>query len=226
MMAEKVDHKSVWRKLLAGQDGPSPSAASVGPQLGYDLASLPEADVYQHDPRLSYDIEPLFNLPPTSKIQGGTAAVQGGSTAQTAAQPRGEVKAPFDGVVMRGMTGWQNPNAHHGKGSGMGWRTWLLLNDGSRVGYGHMEPSSTLPDGTQVKAGDVIGRYGDPTNGRSTGPHVHVQAYDKFGRLIKPPTADPFGGGGKRGRQFREQDAMHRGPQYKDGHQGDDWIQE
>lgn len=223
-MADRVDHKSVWRKLLAEQDGVSSHAASRSFRLPYDLAGLPEADVYEHDPRLSYDLEPLFDFAPTYRARG--AAAIGDANVQTAPRPRGEVKAPFDGVIMRSMTGWQNPNAHHGKGSGMGWRTWLLLKDGSRVGYGHMEPSSTLPDGTEVKAGDIIGRYGNPTNGRSTGPHVHVQAYDKYGRLVAPPAVDPFGGGGKRGRQFREKDAMHRGSQYKDGHQGDDWVQE
>ncbi|WP_139114780.1 M23 family metallopeptidase [Rhizorhabdus dicambivorans] len=198
---------------------PQPRATpSPAPKLDYHVGALPDfGSVTQPPPRLPYDFDLEDPLAGPGGYQVDDIVVNGRR------HQRGTAYSSSDGIVMRGMTGWQNPNDHN---RGLGWRTWIERPDGSRIGYGHLDPSSTLPEGTQVRRGDAIGRYGDSTNGRSTGPHVHVQAFDRNGRLIAPPEDDPFGGRGRRLRRFRERDAMHRGARYPNGHQGDDWIEE
>jgi murein DD-endopeptidase MepM/ murein hydrolase activator NlpD len=69
--------------------------------------------------------------------------------------------------------GWQNPRNHH---AGLGWRVSIMSDDGqSYRQYGHMDPHTTPAVSTHVNAGDYIGDYANPTNGSSTGPHVHVE---------------------------------------------------
>ena len=56
------------------------------------------------------------------------------------------------GVVS--AAGWQKPNNH---GAGMGWRVYVTEPDGSRIGYGHMDPSSTPSVGMQIQPGGLLG---------------------------------------------------------------------
>lgn len=196
---------------------------NAGTKLDYNIGALPDfGGVTQPPPRLPYDLDLYEPLAGPGDDRVDDIVVNG----RRGLRQRGTAGAYCDGVVMPGMTGWQNPEIHHGRGAGMGWRTWIRCSDGSRIGYGHLDPSSTLPQGTRVQQGDSIGRYGDPTNGRSTNPHLHVQAFDRNDRLVQPPGDDPFGGRGRRLRRFGERDAMHRGVRYPNGHEGDDWIEE
>lgn len=229
-MAEKPKYRSVWQKMLQEEAAQTAAVSPDSPRLDYDLADLADRTVAPSvNPQLDYRLEGLLDTAPlgmdhddpTDDIVVVGRCQSGHPTSR--AFPRGTARAPFDGVVMRGMTGWQNRNNH---GAGMGWRTWIQRSDGSRVGYGHLDPSSTLPEGTSVRRGDPVGRYGDPTNGRSTAPHLHVQAYDANGRLITPPAEDPFSGRGRRLGRYGANDRMHRGSRYPNGHQGDDWIEE
>lgn len=219
-------YDTVWQKLLQEEAAEKAAEARKQARLDYDLAALSDWDVIRPPNfQLGYNLDGLYDPSPlgTNHDDRADDIVVIGQRNTGSQHPHGTARAPFDGVVMRGMTGWQNPNNHN---AGMGWRTWIVRNDGSRVGYGHLDPSSTLPEGTQVRQGDPIGRYGNPTNGRSTNPHLHVQAFDRNNRIVAPPVGDPFFGRGRRLRRYGERDAMHRGLRYPAGHQGDDWIEE
>jgi murein DD-endopeptidase MepM/ murein hydrolase activator NlpD len=85
--------------------------------------------------------------------------------------------------------GWEDPNNHN---AGLGWRVWITEGDRSQMGYGHMDPRTTPPVGTPVEVGDHIGNFANPTNGESTGPHVHVQRFDPSGKLVNPGTIPPL----------------------------------
>jgi RHS repeat-associated protein len=72
--------------------------------------------------------------------------------------------------------------------------------------YGHMDPATIPRNGTYVNSGTYIGEYADPTNGRSTGPHVHVQKVgplkiidplDTNSRFMDPGDSSPIPGGCK-----------------------------
>src|SRR5262249_32158079 len=52
--------------------------------------------------------------------------------------------------------GWERPNDQK---YGLGWRVWVRESDGSRTGYGHMDPRTTPPVGTPVEVGDYIGNF-------------------------------------------------------------------
>jgi murein DD-endopeptidase MepM/ murein hydrolase activator NlpD len=118
------------------------------------------------------------------------------------------------GGVVSGV-GWQHPDNH---GAGMGWRVYVTEPDGSRTGYGHMDPASTPRRGQRVQPGDLLGQYASPTNGRSTGPHVHVQRYDPRGNIVDPGQISPLHGPSIMGTRFNETDREHPYP-----HQGTDW---
>jgi murein DD-endopeptidase MepM/ murein hydrolase activator NlpD len=112
--------------------------------------------------------------------------------------------------------GWQNPGDPD---SGLGWRVWVTDDYGNQMGYGHLDPSSTPPVGTKINPGDSLGLYADPTNGFSTAPHVHVQAYDRAGNPMDPGAMSPL----TRGRMttpFGGRDAMTG----RMGHNGVDWA--
>jgi hypothetical protein len=97
------------------------------------------------------------------------------------------VHAIRSGTVFR--SGWQNENDHS---VGMGWRTSVNTGDGYYDQYGHLDPNSTLPANTAVNAGDEIGRMADPTNGHSTGPHVHIERRQNDGSTVDPGNNSPF----------------------------------
>jgi RHS repeat-associated protein len=126
------------------------------------------------------------------------------------------VFAVEDGRVFR--AGWQNSLNHE---SGLGWRVSIIASDGqSYTQYGHMDPTTTPAVGTHVREGDYIGDYADPTNGRSDGPHVHLErrAIVNPRTTVDPGTVSPVRNG-RVTTQFGERDALH--PQ---GHQGVDWV--
>ena len=149
--------------------------------------------------------------PPNGSIQNA-ATVPQGAAASNPEDPR-TVHALASGKVT--AVDWQNPSDHN---SGMGWRVWVTDDKGGRIGYGHMDSSSTPQLGQVINQGDPLGVYANPTNGHSTAPHVHVQAYDPKGNLVDPGTISPL----TRGRikeGFSAYDTLHPG-----GHQGIDWV--
>jgi RHS repeat-associated protein len=127
--------------------------------------------------------------------------------------PWGLVNATRGGTVSR--AGWQNPNNQN---AGLGWRVTITAPDGSYDQYGHMDPNTTPAVGTPVSAGDYIGDYADPTNGSSTGPHVHHERRDREGNIINPGNDSPIPGG-RRTSGYGEIDSAHPTP-----HQGNDWV--
>jgi len=75
---------------------------------------------------------------------------------------------PHDIIAIRSgqvwRVGWQNENNQN---VGMGWRISIDTGDGYHDQYGHLDHTSTLPFGTQVQAGDIIGRMAYPTIGQA-----------------------------------------------------------
>jgi RHS repeat-associated protein len=126
--------------------------------------------------------------------------------------PWGLVNAVRGGEVSR--VGWQNPNDHN---AGLGWRVTITGEDFYDQ-YGHMDPNTTPGQGTRVNAGDYIGDYADPTNGHSSGPHVHHERRENNGQIVDPGNDSPIPNG-RRTSGYGERDNMHSDP-----HQGNDWV--
>ncbi|RTE86190.1 MULTISPECIES: RHS repeat-associated core domain-containing protein [Gammaproteobacteria] len=125
-----------------------------------------------------------------------------------------EVSSLTSGRVFR--VGYQDPNNPN---TGLGWRISIMNSDGQTYDqYGHMDPGSTVAVGTIVNVGDVIGSYADPTNGRSSGPHVHHERRNSSGGIVDPGTQSPLSNGVATS-MFGETDSMHSNP-----HQGNDWV--
>jgi hypothetical protein len=88
--------------------------------------------------------------------------------------------------------GWVNPDNHN---TGMGYRVRIDTGDGYFDSYGHLTPDSTPAIGTPVVASEtVIGTMANPSNGESTGPHVHVERRDGAQVAVDPGTESPFPG--------------------------------
>jgi RHS repeat-associated protein len=124
-----------------------------------------------------------------------------------------DVTAVRDGTVFR--AGYQVPGHPD---QGLGWRVSIRSEDGTYDQYGHMDPNTTPKVGAKVKAGDSIGDYADPTNGDSSGPHVHYERRDQSGNIINPGTGSPILGG-RQTTGFGDTDKTHPSP-----HQGTDWV--
>jgi RHS repeat-associated protein len=139
--------------------------------------------VYVNNDPVNY-IDPWGLIPfvASSMLDGG-----GGNNTPILGEP---VYAIRGGTVTR--SGWQDPDDHS---IGNGYRTTIDTHDGYFDNYGHLQPGSASPPGTKVEAGDYIGRMADPTNGDSTGPHVHVERREnKTGAAMDHGTASPFAG--------------------------------
>jgi hypothetical protein len=159
------------------------------------------------------DVNQGQNEPTDMAFAGQQPSADAGNPAAGANDPR-TVRSLSSGKVT--TSGWQYPDAHD---QGLGWRVWVTDGQGGRLGYGHMDPSSTPPVGTAIAPGDYLGVYANPTNGLSTGPHVHVQAYDRFGNPMDPGTASPLTNGVIR-TPYNGQDVMNPGKP----HNGVDWV--
>lgn len=86
--------------------------------------------------------------------------------------------------------GWVYPDNH---ASGMGYRVQVDTGDGYHDSYGHLTPDSAPAVGTAIVASEtIIGTMADPTNGHSTGPHVHVERRDSENVAVDPGPASPF----------------------------------
>jgi hypothetical protein len=143
------------------------------------------------------------------------------------------VYAVRDGHVFR--SGWQNENIHHGEGAGLGYR--VSISDATGYDqYGHLDPDTVaVSPGDDVVAGQLIGNYADPTNGSSTGPHLHHERRNLNGQIVNPGTSSPVAPGNMsptgrsysspllgRGRLtsgYGSIDSAHSTP-----HQGNDWA--
>ena len=100
----------------------------------------------------------------------------------------------------------------------MGFRISISDSDGYTQ-YGHMDPDAlAVSVGDTVKVGDYIGEYASPTNGSSSGPHVHVESRNHSGQIIAPPDISPLNGG-RMTAPFEGIDYMHKVP-----HQGVDYA--
>ena len=97
------------------------------------------------------------------------------------------VVAVADGTVVDKIDG--NPDESCSL-QGLPWNAvFVQHDDGSVVWYGHLRRGSVTPKevGMRVRRGETLGTVG--SSGNSTGPHLHLEVYDRLGRLI-----DPFAG--------------------------------
>ncbi|HEX9396364.1 MAG TPA: peptidoglycan DD-metalloendopeptidase family protein [Burkholderiales bacterium] len=90
---------------------------------------------------------------------------------------------------------WEDPNNPN---KGWGYNIVIRTVDGGTIRYGHVDPASGygLAKDDLIMQGQYIGHYADPTNGLSTGPHVHYEQVDASGNLVNPGSVSPVGVGG------------------------------
>lgn len=134
------------------------------------------------------------------------------ATSTTADEAGTEVYAVRGGRVAESR--WENPNDPY---QGYGYEIKVRNSTGVDT-YGHMDPSTTPPVGTDLRTSDFVGRYANPTNGNSTNPHVHVGRLDLFGSVVNPGTQSPLSNG-RVTTPFMRVDQYHAPP----GHKGIDW---
>jgi hypothetical protein len=80
--------------------------------------------------------------------------------------------------------------------AGYGYYVLLRAPDGTYERFAHMDPDSVrYSRGEQILQGSHLGRYADPTNGRSTGPHLHYEKLDASMKPIDLGDAMPVMGG-------------------------------
>lgn len=82
------------------------------------------------------------------------------------------VKATRDGVVI--FADWRG---------GYGRLVIVKHSNGYRTWYGHLSAINVQP-GQRVRAGQVVGKVG--STGLSTGPHLHFEVRDRYGRALNP----------------------------------------
>jgi hypothetical protein len=105
--------------------------------------------------------------------------------------------------------GWINPD---NQSQGMGYRVSINTGDGYTDSYGHLTPGSVPVVGTNVVANEtVIGTMADPSNGVSTGPHVHVERRNPDDVPVNPGTESPFLGPSEITSGFQQVDEGLRG---------------
>lgn len=216
LLQEEAEAKAAGGEspLFAQTDAPASPAAPAPPVGGftYDISLLPEpAPIYS--PRLGYDVESLpepLAGPGSQGYRDGDIVVNG---RKSSSYPARTVLAPQDCVTRR--VGWQNPQDH---GAGYGYRAYCDFTDGDGgIVVGHMEPGSIPKSGTLVRGNAPMGRYDNPSNGHTTGAHLHRGQYDRTGRLIPPDLPSPFPHGGRRTSGFR--------PRWGKLHEGEDWVE-
>ena len=94
------------------------------------------------------------------------------------------VYSAADGTVAR--LGWESDGNQN---QGYGFRFRISADDGSTFVYGHMDPLSvSLTERATVVRGQLLGSYADPTNGSSSGPHLHFEHRNAAGAAIDAST--------------------------------------
>ena len=131
---------------------------------------LIQKDLYLATPK-GYPVEGRISSPYGKRVNpfGGGRDVHSGI--DISATPGTPVQATADGVVS--YSGW-NPHS--------GYLVVVEHGCGFSTAYAHNK-RNLVKIGQQVKWGDTIGQVG--SSGRSTGPHVHYEVWDK-GRRVNP----------------------------------------
>ncbi len=86
------------------------------------------------------------------------------------------------GTEIHAIAGGTVINAGRGDAGGFGNWVRIQQDDGNVVIYGHVSKSDYYSVGDRVEAGDVIANVG--SEGRSTGPHLHLEMHDANGNLL------------------------------------------
>ncbi|HEY3374663.1 MAG TPA: M23 family metallopeptidase [Candidatus Aquicultor sp.] len=61
----------------------------------------------------------------------------------------------------------------------IGWRVWLIGDDGKSYLYGHLQENSIVVNsGARVNEGEMLARVGKTGNAKTTPAHVHFEVYD------------------------------------------------
>jgi murein DD-endopeptidase MepM/ murein hydrolase activator NlpD len=103
----------------------------------------------------------------------------GGDGLGTNSSENRTVLAVAPGTVEK--VGWQDPNNHD---KGFGFRIRIKTDAGETWIYGHMEPPTMVSEGQQIQRDQIIGNYAAPTNGNSSGPHLHIELRDKYNKPV------------------------------------------
>ena len=108
------------------------------------------------------------------------------------AKLRRNVSTVETGVVVE--AGFENPDNPK---QCFGFRIKVRSLDGERTWiYAHMDQTAPVFDGLLVSKGSIIGRYADPSNGNTTGPHLHLEVRDRQNQaILDQGGADPIPGG-------------------------------
>lgn len=94
----------------------------------------------------------------------------------------------------------------------------VLEDDGRRTLYGHLDPDTLPAVGEVLQVNGDIANIATPTNGHSSGPHVHVQTFDSSGNIDNPGNVSPVQNGVLR-TPYQQIDTLH-----PNGHQGNDYA--
>lgn len=132
---------------------------------------------------------------------------QPGAATQPATTPGGPsytrpIFAFSGGLVIR--VGWQDPNDH---GKGYGFRLKIQVDPQTVEDYGHTEEGAALVnEGDTVVQGQLLSQVASPTNGESSGPHLHFNQR-KNGQYVPvqiTPSHSPVGPGAVLSHDFYE----------------------
>lgn len=78
-----------------------------------------------------------------------------------------------------------------GEDDGLGWHVFIDHGDGYTTAYGHMRDRPVLPEGAQVRQGQVLGFAG--CTGRCTGDHIHFALWKDGASVLPEPLCGRFG---------------------------------
>ncbi len=180
-------------------------------------------------PSIAAHVGESYQVAASAVVGGTSSSLSGGKFSNGAVtgafvylfnQCAAEAESTCVGAVRAGTVsraGWQDPKNHR---VGFGWRIIVDEGDGYGSIYGHLDPSTTPKVGDTLNVGDDVGNYADPTNGSSTGPHVHLQYFQNGNPrdAINPGGLSPLSNG-KMSAPYGQTDSVHQRP-----HKGEDWI--
>ncbi len=122
-------------------------------------------------------VSPVDNYKITSRFGPRKAPTAGAST-----NHRGiDLAAPLNTPIRAAKAGKVTVSKDEASGYGK----WIEIQhaDGTKTRYAHLN-SRDVQVGSQVQAGQVIGKMG--STGTSTGSHLHFEVLDKSGRQVNP----------------------------------------
>jgi len=165
---------------MFGSAGSSASGASpLGSFLGSNGAGTAAASSPVGDAKSVGGgfVSPVDNYKITDRFGPRSSPIAGASTNHKGI----DLAAPLNTPVRAAKAGKVTVS----KDQATGYGKWIEIQhaDGSKTRYGHLN-SRDVQVGSQVQAGQVIGKMG--STGTSTGSHLHFEVLDKSGSRVNP----------------------------------------